>query len=445
MNSLAAEFFAGAGQRAESLTRTVFAVGDEKQSIFGFQGAAPAEFGRQRADYGRTLRERGHPFEDVRLDLSFRSTRDVISAVDRVFAQPAAFEGLGSDPVETGTSHTTARGDDSGAVDLWELLEGEPETDQPVWERPVDALSPGAPANRLAGMIAEMLKRWTDDGHDDLGAPFDPDDALILLPKRNAAFEAVVRALKLAGVPVAGMDRIVLADHAAIEDLIAAGRAALLPQDDLTLAEALVSPLIGLDDRDLLDLCPGRTGSLMQALAASPNERHVRAAERLAEWRRHAAACGPFGFYSRLLVGGGRRKLAERLGAEASDAIDAFLARALDHQRREGASLAAFLDAVSVTKDDIRRDLAEPRGEVRVMTVHGAKGLEAPIVILADIGMEPRDGRGLLGLPVPRATPRASPRSGRRARTATTPRCGRPAGGARRRPCGSITGCSTSR
>jgi ATP-dependent helicase/nuclease subunit A len=243
---------------------------------------------------------------------------------------------------------------------------------------------------RLARHIAATLKRWTRDGQDDLGRAFSPGDALILLPKRKGAFAAVVRALKDADVPVAGMDRLKLAEHIAVEDLLALANAALLPEDDLTVAVVLRSPLFGFDDDDLLRLAPGRAGPLRAALARSDAAQDRAADARLARIEDLAREVGPFAFFATVLgPWGGRKAMLARLGPEAGDAIDALLARALDHERREGPSLAGFVRAVAASDDDVRRDLASASDQVRVMTVHGAKGLEAPVVFIADIGAEP--------------------------------------------------------
>ena len=411
LNALTSEFLAGEGQRDPRLARTIFAVGDEKQSIYGFQGAAPAEFGQQRSDLGRRVRDRGDAFHDTRLVVSFRSTRDVIEAVDAVFAQPSAFKGLSSDPSETATVHETVRADECGAVDLWDLVEPEDRPDEEVWNLPVDTPERQAPLQQMARAIAGTIRGWMRDGHDDLGHPFDPGDVLILMPRRKAAFGIVVRALKDAGVPVAGMDRLKLASHIAVEDLVALGRAVLLPDDDLTLAEVLKSPLFGLDDDDLLRIAPRRTGSLRQALGNSGEARDRQAHARLTGIEDLAGRLGPFAFYGHVLsVMGSRHRMLARLGAEAADAMDAFLARALDHEQREGPSLRRFLDAVEASSDDVKRDLATASGEVRVMTVHGAKGLEAGTVFIADTGMPPtqQSESPLLDVPLPGSNLNAS-------------------------------------
>ena len=216
---------------------------------------------------------------------------------------------------------------------------------------------------------------------------------LILVRKRNAFFEAMIRALKAAEAPAAGADRLKLNDHIAVMDLIAAGRAALLPDDDLTLACVLKSPLIGLEEDALFKLAAERSGSLAEALAASNDGPAVAAARRLAIWRARAKALSPFAFYARILgEDGGRRALIGRLGLEAADPIDEFLTLALAHEQREAPSLHNFLAEVEAADAEIKRDMEVETEGVRVLTVHASKGLEAPIVFLPDACGAP-DGR----------------------------------------------------
>ncbi len=216
---------------------------------------------------------------------------------------------------------------------------------------------------------------------------------MILVRSRNAFFEAMIRALKGRGVKVAGADRLKLHDHIAVMDLVAAGRAALTPDDDLTIACVLKSPLIGLNEDDLLALAPGRRGSLAAALVASGDEIVRAAARRLALWRARAQSLTPFGFYARLLgEDGGRKALLARLGPDAADPIDEFLALALDTEKREAPSLTLFLAEVEATDAAIKRDMEAESDGVRVLTVHASKGLEAPIVFLPDTCGAP-DGR----------------------------------------------------
>ncbi|WP_306222285.1 double-strand break repair helicase AddA [Bosea beijingensis] len=404
LRKLAEEFTGGGDLRAKP--RTIFVVGDEKQSIYGFQGAAPSAFGEERRALGNRIRAAEQDFEAISLNTSFRSAPDIMRAVDAVFALPEHARGLVFDGATRPEIHDTVRRSAPGTVDIWPLAADDTGEPPDAWTTPVDAPERRSGTVKLAERIAGTLQRWHRDRRDDLGHPFAAGDVMILLRQRGALFEAIVKALKDAGVPVAGRDRLTLAEHPAVEDLVVLGRALLLPDDDLTLATALKTPLIDLDDDDLLRLAPTRKGSLRAALqeAAATEPRYAVAEAKLVRWTQQAGRQGPFRFIADLLGPGGGRNLAlARLGAEAGDALDAFLNAALDHERRYGPSLAGFLQHVAGSAADVKRDLSASAGEVRVMTVHGSKGLEAKIVILADLGVEPGARRlpKILAVPTP--------------------------------------------
>jgi ATP-dependent helicase/nuclease subunit A len=223
--------------------------------------------------------------------------------------------------------------------------------------------------------------------------PMRAGDVLALVRQRGLLFEAIIRALKNAGVAVAGADRLVLTEHIAIIDLLALADALLLADDDLALAVALKSPLFGFDDDMLFELAWGRRASLRAALAARAGERpEFAAADALL--RRCAAVArreAPFGFFAWLLgPERGKAKIFARLGLEAADALDEFLELALEYERRETPSLQGFVAWLRGATTVVKRDMEITRDEVRVMTVHGAKGLEAPVVILADTTTPPK-------------------------------------------------------
>ena len=393
LGALADEFTGGRGTRAEGpKPRTIFVVGDEKQSIYGFQGAAPSAFGEQRTRLGLNIRQAELAFEAVSLNTSFRSAPDIMRAVDIVFAVAEHARGLVFDGSARPEVHDTVRQGDPGAVDLWPLSADDLSEPPDAWTTPVDAPEQRSGTVKLATRIAGVLARWTRSGRDDLGQGFKPGDVMILLRQRGPLFEAIVKALKDAGVPVTGRDRLSLATHPAIEDLVALGRALLLRDDDLSLAIALKTPLLGLDDDDLMRFAPERKGSLRNALRSiGESEPRFAAIEaRLSQLGDDAGRTGPFRFFAQLLGPEGGRNLAlARLGAEAGDALDAFLNAALDYERRHGPSLAGFLHHIIQAGTEVKRDLSSSAGEVRVMTVHGSKGLEAKIVILADLAPEP--------------------------------------------------------
>jgi ATP-dependent helicase/nuclease subunit A len=385
---ITADFTAGHGARGGKV-RTLFAVGDPKQSIYGFQGAEPREFEVSRSLWRQKVSAAELAFEDVRLTLSFRSTKAVLSAVDATFAVESHFKGLSFEDKIVGTVHESARPNAPGLVELWPTERPAEEEEPDAWTLPVDATEQTSPPVAVAKRVARAVRAWTREG-DEMGQVARAGDILILVRRRGPAFEAVIRALKEAGVPVAGADRLDIGEHIAVLDLVAAGRAALLPADDLTLATALKSPLVGLDDDDLIRLAVhrGENESLVSALqrhAAAGDPTARRACEALDTWRGLARVHGPFGFYASLLGPlGGRTQLVARLGSEAGDAIDAFLCFAHNAELTDTPSLTTFLARFGSASHQIKRDLDTTRDEVRVMTVHGAKGLEAPVVILID-------------------------------------------------------------
>ena len=410
LEALSAEFFAGVGARPKN--RTVFAVGDEKQSIFAFQGAAPQMFAELKRAFAERHRHSERPFADVPLTFSFRSSQTILDAVDMTFRTELAWRGVTADG-EPPPTHEAIRRELKGVVELWPPIAPSPAPDPEDWSMPLDPPTQDDPPVVLAKRIAEVIKSWLRPTSPE--RVIDPDsnemrriresDVMILVRSRNAFFEAMIRALKAADVKTAGADRLKLKDHIAVMDLIAAGRAAALPDDDLTLACALKSPLLGFDDDALMRIAAGRSGSLANALAAADEGVARNAARRLVEWRGRAKALSPFAFYA-LLLGqdGGRRALIGRLGPEAADPIDEFLTLALAHEQREAPSLHNFLSRVESADVEIKRDMEVETEGVRVLTVHASKGLEAPIVFLPDScgGPDSRHEPKLLLLSSPR-------------------------------------------
>ena len=411
--TLTADFATGATSRAAG--RSLFAVGDDKQSIFSFQGAAPRMFHDMRETFRRRFTAGGESFADIRLKASFRSVPGILEAVDRIFEAAEHQSGLVYDG-DVWPIHEAINNHLPGLIEVWPPCKPEPEQDPADWRLPLDVRGSGDPAELAAQHVARkiaMLLADTSSEHvcdSDTGflRPVRPSDILILVRTRGSFFAAVIRALKQAAVPVAGADRLILTDHIATMDLVAAGRVALLPQDDLTLACVLKSPLIGLNDDDLLAIAPNRPGSLYDALAASTADTHRRARATIDAWHDRAAASTPFGFYMRLLgVDGGRRAMERRLGPEACDAIDEFLRLSLQHEQEPAASLASFLASLEGIDLSIRRDMETTGDAVRVMTVHAAKGLEAKIVFLPDTCGAPngRHDPRIFALPVAGADP----------------------------------------
>ncbi|MGH6843237.1 MAG: 3'-5' exonuclease, partial [Methylocella sp.] len=389
LEELTGDFAAGRGQTQGR--RTFFAVGDEKQSIFSFQGAAPHMFDKMRRKFEARFTAGAQPFARVPLTLSFRSAPGVLTAIDKLFERADHKCGVVA-ANDVWMRHEALKHQLPGLVELWPLAAAQSSDDPRAWTLPLDLLDARDPANLVAQRVAQKIAHLIAPGSNEFvhdrqtlrRRPVRPGDILILVRTRSAFFEAMIRALKKSGIRTAGADRLELTHHIAVMDLVAAGRASLLPQDDLVLASVLKSPLIGLDDDDLMALAPRRSGSLFDALLASPDAKHVEAVAKLARWRARSGG-GPFAFYAALLgADGGRRDIEARLGPEAGDALDEFLGLAIAHEGEWAPSLAAFLNDLEGLEYSIKRDMETSEDAVRVMTVHAAKGLEAKIVFLPD-------------------------------------------------------------
>ncbi len=389
VKALVEEFFAGEG--ASGTTRTLFAVGDQKQSIFSFQGAVPAWFTLMRRELGARARAAEARWFDPELHLSFRSVQSVLSAVDSVFAAPTAYRALSD--TDAAPVHSAARHGVPGRVMLWPMIEPAEKIEPEDWATPLDHLGESSPEVRLANRLARTIGRWLHGGERlDSGEPVRAGGILILCRTRGAQTDAINRALKSAGVPIAGADRLHLTEHIAVMDLMALARVVLLPEDDLSLAALIKSPLIGLSEDALFDLAHGRKGSLWDALGRQGQEREdfAEARRRIERWRAAADTREPYGFFARILgAEGGRRRFLRRLGVEAEDVLDEFLTQALTYERIAAPTLQGFLAWLEAGTSEIKRDTETLRDEVRVMTVHGAKGLEADIVFVVDNGSMP--------------------------------------------------------
>jgi ATP-dependent helicase/nuclease subunit A len=396
VRNLVAEFTAGAGARPA--TRTVFAVGDEKQSIYSFQNAAPKEFGEMRRYFERAHQAGRRSFVFREFKHSFRSGANILAAVDAVFSDKVIAASVSSD-ADGFPPHIALPVAPPGLVEIWDPVEPEKSAEIDGWDAPFDQVSETSPRVRLARRIARTVRRLVEArvpaGME--GRPLRYGDVLVLVRQRGELFEAVIRALKNENVEVAGADRLMLTEHIAVMDLMVLADALLLPDDDLALATVLRSPLFGFSDDYLFAVAWDRGPvPLRTALnrGAGDTPLFAEAVARLGELAELAKRETPFDFYAQILgARGARRRFLARLGPEANDALDEFLNLALEYERRETPSLQGFLAWLRQARAEVKRDMEIARDEVRVMTVHGAKGLEAPLVILADTMTPPAGPR----------------------------------------------------
>ena len=399
VEALAEEFFTGSGA-GEGRHRTIFMVGDFKQAIFRFQGTDPEEFRLAREwvrDRSDTVREAAEAadeseafpeFKEVSIDASFRSAQAILDAVDATIEE-IGYRNMGL-PEPANAHRAFFRR--PGLVELWKPFAGDESEDADEGEEGWI----GEADRNYATALARQVRRWLDEGPRlaSTNQRLTPGDVLVLVRSRGELASLIVARLFEEGVPVAGIDRLHLQKPLAVRDLLAAIAFAVQPLDDLNLANLLVSPLIGWSQDQLREVAYGRDGKPLWAVIRERSAHFDwigEARELLGSLLSMADYTTPHRFLETVLTGpiGGRRKLYSRLGLAARDPIDELVNSALEFERAETPSLDRFLAWFARGEVEVKRDPSAPANAVRVMTVHGAKGLEAPVVILADSTADP--------------------------------------------------------
>lgn len=395
---------------------TLFVVGDEKQSIFSFQRADPREFARRKKDFAALVTAAGGTWRTLDMDIAFRSSPAITRAVDAVFANPEAADGLFSHDAarDRQVRHEPYRRGQAGLVEIRPVVTGAPSPEPQPWSLPLPSGEDTAPepGQQLADQIADQIKAWLDSKEKlpARGRAISPSDIMILVRRRSAFVDQLVRALKKRDVPVSGADRLSLREQIVVMDLMALGEWLLFPRDDYKLACVLKSPLIGLDDKQLERIAAGRKGDIWSSLQAAAAREGadpalVRAVGYLSGLQARYAAARPYEFYSDILMndcaaprGDGRTQsglnaLYARLGFEAEDPMVEFMNAIERYEKLNAPSLQGFLAWLEAGEAEVKRQVGlnpeSPR--VSIMTVHSAKGLEAPIVILPDTTGLPED------------------------------------------------------
>ncbi len=399
LQALTSEFFSGEGIEHET-PRTMFVVGDEKQSIYSFQGADPEKFLSKRQEFITDSAKAKQDNKTPDILMSFRSAPEVLAFVDEVFDM-GAFDGdapFSLKPPEDGNvmRHLPFRKNHIGCVELWPLERPKISEETTPWDAPLGQDLESNPKGELADRIAKWVKNIIDTKQAifDEGKmrPARPGDVLILVRGRKGGlFDAIIKSLKTHNIPVAGADRIELLDSLPVQDLLNLIRFVLCPQDDLTLAEILTGPFGGLnEDEHLFPLAYNRKqASLWSRVLESEMPAIAPVREFLLECleRKHLQ---PYEFLTAILETtradglDGWTRIQTRLGAPAREPMTALMDRAAGFDAKGPSSMQLFLASIEKSGGEVKRELSGPQDEVRVMTVHGSKGLEAPIVIVPD-------------------------------------------------------------
>ncbi len=406
ISSLTEEFFSGHGSddNLEKL-RTLFVVGDEKQSIFSFNNADPVEFSRMQHHFANRVTSSQNEWKKIDLDVSFRSTPEILSFVDKVFEPDDTRSGVVVEN-ETSILHYPFRKGQSGMVELWPVIavpEQDIEQQELGWLLPTKIRQTESSGIILANKIADTIDNWIKNNELLIAKnrPIEPRDIMILVRTRNVFVTQCVRALKTRNIPVAGVDRMVLNKQLAIMDFITVAKFCLLPDDDLNLATLLKTPLIGLDENDLFALCYDRKGTVWESV--QQHERYKNIAEYLTKCIKKSSSLSPYSFFAELLnqscpnsIISGREAVLSRLGYDAIDPLEELLNSCFQYTQQNTASLQGFLQWFTQGKTQVKREQEQnDTNQVRIMTVHGSKGLQAPVVFMPDTTSHPKDNKAM--------------------------------------------------
>lgn len=377
------------GDNSQNTERTLFVVGDEKQSIFSFQRASPEKFSTMRDFFKEKITSAAKTFDPIQFNISFRSAPTILDFVDHVFEG-----GLSNNPV----THESHRRKQAGSVALWPLFKPSKTIERDPWSPPTEIINSSTGASQMAEHIGQTIQTWINEKKplESYDRAIEPQDILILVRSRTAFLDQLIRALKTRDIPVSGVDRMVLGEQLVVQDMMAAINFALLPEDDLNLAALLKSPFIGWNEEQLFDSAHKRPGSLWQAIKNSGDTETI---QWLTDLIHQAGSVRAYEFMARILqqqcpaANSGIQGIKTRLGEEALDPLDEFLNYALSFETDHIPTLQNFVKAQATSTTEIKRQMEEAGNAVRIMTVHAAKGLQAPIVILPDTIRSPSSAK----------------------------------------------------
>jgi ATP-dependent helicase/nuclease subunit A len=387
---LCEDFTSGFSTHDGDIAKTLFVVGDGKQSIFSFQGADAKGYGEVKIKMTDQFQSSQNLFDVIPMNTSFRSTEAVLHVVDTIFQSEDMKASLTSDP-NAYHNHTAYRLEQHGRVELWPLCKTPKKEEHESWPMPVEIKNNQDAQYALAKTVAKQIHEWISRQEilPSKNRAIEAQDIMILVRRRTSFVDQLIRCLKDYNIPVSGADRLVISSHIAVKDIVAVLNFALMPDDDLNLACVLKSPLIGWKDEDIEELCYSRKGTLWAEI--KKNNCHA-VTDYLSNLIQSLSGENAFTACSFILNTQtpshdytGWQAMTKRLGQDCLDPLQELLNMALEYDYKNPAiGIQGFVHFIENNTKDIKREMDHTENMVRIMTVHASKGLQAPIVFLPD-------------------------------------------------------------
>ena len=382
INRIAGEFFDNWAAVQES--KSIFIVGDEKQTIYSFQGADPLTFTKVKSFYSKKLKSVGSNLIDLDLNKSYRSSPLILNYINKVFSDPNSL-GVKVVKPHQGTKSLPGR------VEIWPIDQKQKTIISPKvwWESVSETNSSDSKeifAERLAKEIRVILaEKFIPDENSDCikFRKVMPNDIMILFRSRSPLYYEIIEQLNRQHLPTQGADRIILNNDISIKDIISLLKFLDNPLDDLSLAEALKSPFFNISEAKLFEFAYNREESLWLSFLNNSSESDI--ITEISNLLSQVDTLTTYELLEMILVeNSGMEKLINRLGSEVYETVEAFLGYVSEFEDNNISSLASFLNWFSKNKLEIKRPPNKEGRQIKVMTIHASKGQESPIVILPD-------------------------------------------------------------
>ena len=375
--------------------KSFFIVGDDKQSIYSFQGADHFLFSKMKNKYAKALDAIGKKLSVIKLQKSYRTTSPILELVDKIANEEKVVTALNSDIEDKKIEHISARKLEASKVTIYLEKEEEIEQEEHIaWSFPSKIIKKNSIAIEKAGFVADKIAELLKSKAilPSTGEHICPQDIMVLSKKRGEAYKQLIKKLAEKKIALNHNNKFDLLNHIIAMDLVAILKFCYVPEDDLNLACMLKSPLFSLNEQDIYQICSKRAEQSI-FVYLQEKEEYKKICSLLEDIKKKENIFSLGEFYLYILESlGFKNKYFELYGNITSSICYRFLGLIENFEKLQKTNYE-FLEYLHSYPIIVEEQLEENINKVNLLTAHSSKGLQAPIVfLLTDSGKEPRDG-----------------------------------------------------